>query len=320
MAGVLAIHMTMFFPVTEAVAEVFEFGKRGVQAFFALSAYLGCSYFFRPNPNTLAYYKRRALRILPTYYAAIVAAIVYVEIFAGGSTPDMFHLGWARYFLGLNTILPSNDFSQWNNCMAFWSLTDFIAFYLLAPLIFKLVRTYKAAIIFLIGCVILAYICKSCAKLVPSDYFSNIRQFAKWTPLGQMQSFALGILVYFAIKEQKIKPTAILLVLITAVSTRSEMMGASLACLTILLVKDSMIALSNGWTKVVKFLSHYSFHVYLTHMLGLNIATMVATAWIGESGAGFYWVKLLMAIVSIVTLCGILEGTQLLANRVFGRK
>ena len=204
--------------------------------------------------------------------------------------------------------------------MAFWSMTDFIAFYLLAPLIFKFVRTYRQAVFFLVFCVILAYVCKVCSKQVPADYFSEIRQLIKWTPLAQMQHFAMGIWAFFALRENKIKPTVIALILIAAVSTRSEMMGSALACLSILLVKDSMIPLNQTWGKVIKFLSHYSFPVYLTHSIGLTLATMLAAEWVGEASAGFYWVKFLLALVSIVLLCGFLELVQGLANRLFAKK
>lgn len=320
MLGVLAVHVTAFFPFPEIVSNVFAFGRRGVQVFFALSAYLGCSYFFRPNGGTLAYYKRRALRILPTYYAAIIAAMVYVECFAGGSVADAFHLGWLRYFLGLNTILPSYDFNQWNNSMAFWSMTNFIAFYLLAPLIFKFVRTYKSSIIFLIICVILALICKTCSKQIPADYFSEIRQLIKWTPLGQLQHFALGICAFFAMREKKIKPTVIALILIAAVSTRSEMLGSALGCLAILLVRDGMVSLGKRVTAVIKFVAHYSFHVYLTHWIALSAATLIVTTWLGDAYPAFYWVKFALVFVIVIALCTFLELAQRLANWVFSHK
>ncbi|MBQ7092281.1 MAG: acyltransferase [Clostridia bacterium] len=320
MLGVLAVHSTSNFPFPEWLDSIFVFGRRGVQAFFALSAFLGCSYFMRPNAGVASYYKRRALRILPTYYAAIVAAMVYVECFTGGFTADIFHLGWVRYFLGLNTILPSNSFTEWNNCFAFWSITDFIAFYALAPLIFKFVRTYKSAVVFFIICFALAYLCKAVSKQVPADCFSDIHVLIKWTPLGQMQHFALGIWAFFAIRENKIKPTVIAMLVIAAVSTRSEMIGAALACLAILLVKNHMISLGKAGLGMLKFASKYSFHVYLTHMLGLTIAGVLATRWLGEASCAFYWAKAGITVAVIVLLCGFLELVQRLADAVFQRK
>lgn len=89
-------------------------GAHCVQIFFVISGYLGCSYFFRCSDSTvIEYYKKRSLRILPIYYAAILAAMIYVELFTQGFNKDVFYLGWARYYLGLNTLLPSADFWHW---------------------------------------------------------------------------------------------------------------------------------------------------------------------------------------------------------------
>ena len=128
MIGVLAVHIPLFFPVSTIMGLVMGMGASCVQIFYVISAYLGCAYFFKPGSSIIKYYKRRALRILPTYYAAIIAAIIYTTFFTSGFECDVYGLGWIRYFLGLNTILPSNSFWEWNNSFGFWTMSNFIFF------------------------------------------------------------------------------------------------------------------------------------------------------------------------------------------------
>lgn len=58
MLGVLLIHFSAYFPVP-GLSSAVKYGKYGVQVFFIISAYLGCSFFASRDADTLKYYKRR---------------------------------------------------------------------------------------------------------------------------------------------------------------------------------------------------------------------------------------------------------------------
>lgn len=53
MAGVLAVHFEQYFPMTEWIHNICSAGRYGVQAFFALSAYLACFWFMKAGATTI---------------------------------------------------------------------------------------------------------------------------------------------------------------------------------------------------------------------------------------------------------------------------
>ena len=333
MLGVLLIHFSAYFPVP-GLSAVAKYGKYGVQVFFVISAYLGCSFFSSGRADTLKYYKRRALRILPTYYAAIIVAIVYVECVLGGFVPDSWHLGWLRYFLGLNTILPSNSFGHWNNCFAFWTMTEFILFYAIVPYLLKLVYNFRRCLVFFIICCVVAYVCRKGSAYIPETCFSDPAAFIRFTPLCQMQYFALGMLGYFAARENKTnlrkywnqarnKGLAVLWVVLALLP--AFMAGGSgttfaliaLAC--ILYVRNDAVMLQGKSLALVRFVARYSFHVYLTHFLALGAAEMAVKNMGNISGMAAYGLQFVLTIGIIFLLCAVLELAQRICNKWFAR-
>lgn len=333
MLGVLLIHFSAYFPVP-GLSSAVKYGKYGVQVFFIISAYLGCSFFASRDADTLKYYKRRALRILPTYYAAIVVAMVYAECVMGGFTPDSLHIGWVRYFLGLNTILPSNEFGQWNNCFAFWTMTEFILFYAIVPYLLKLVYNFRRCLILFIICSIVAFVSRKGAGYIPDTWFSDPNAFIRFSPLCQMQYFALGMLGYFAMREKKTnlreywnnarnKFLAVLWVVLALLPALmaggSGTTFAMIALACILYVKNESVMLQGKALSLVRFVARYSFHVYLTHFLALSAGEMLVKNMENISGMMAYGLQFVIAIGIIVLLCVVLEVAQRLCNRLFGR-
>ena len=294
MLGVVAVHYSQHFPIPECLAYTFNMGQNGVQIFFALSAFLACSYFMRTGASMGNYYKRRMQRILPTYYAAIIFCIIFFEFInpSPAVQPDMLHLGWSRYFLGLQELLPSNNFQRWNNCCGFWCMTSFLVFYAIAPFIFLYVTHFKRAVVFLIVCLVLALITRAISKQISPEAFDEVRQFFKWSPLFQMQYFAIGILAFIGLKEKKIRLTCIIMGILALAYFKSAMMFAASVCIIIILFTDARMPIGPKSSTAIKFLSKYSFHVYLAHILALLVATYATTRLMGnESSSGYYACK-----------------------------
>jgi len=320
MAGVLLVHFEQAFPMAEWIHDICSTGRYGVQAFFALSAYLACAYFMKPGASTPEYYKRRVLRILPTYYAAIVACMVYLELIEGGTPADPCHLGWLRYFLGLQLWLPSDNFTVWNNCCAMWCMSDFLFFYAVAPLVFKYVKSFKAALIFLAICMVVAILVRQGSKQLSRELFDEVRLFFRWNPLYQMQYFAVGIVTFFALRENKIRLGSIIIGILALAHFKSAMMAAGITGLCILLLPSAAIQLKGKALNALRLTSKYSFHIYLTHLLALRAAGAAALLWWAENSPGFYAAKLAGALFLCVVLTCILELAQRWCNAAFRRK
>ncbi len=321
MLGVLAVHLSQQFPMPRLMKEVAGMGAFCVQIFFVISAYLGCSYFFRPGATIGGYYKKRALRILPTYYAAIVAAMVCIEFFAKGYNADVFHLGWLRYFLGLNTILPSVDFWQWNNAFGFWTMTNFIVFYAIIPMVIKFVDTWRKSVAFFLLCYIAAVIVRLLIKFYISGApFHQLDSMLMWSPLVQMQHFALGMMTYFAVRDSKTSLAAIMLICMAMLPCGfcpPPMLFAILTCLFIISVKNRDVNVTGKPRKCLQFVAKYSFHIYLTHLLALAIGKRIALIFCEPSTVCFYAAKLIVCIVATILLCCFLELAQRTANKLF---
>ncbi len=320
MAGVLLVHFEQAFPMAEWIHDICSTGRYGVQAFFALSAYLACAYFMKPGASTPEYYKRRALRILPTYYAAILLCMVYMECIEGGTPADPCHLGWLRYFLGLQLWLPSDNFTVWNNCCAMWCMSDFLFFYAVIPLILKYVRSFRGALIFLGICMIVAILVRQGSKQLSRELFDEVRLFFRWNPLYQMQYFAVGIVTFFAHRENKIRLGGIIIGILALAHFKSAMMAAGITGLCILLVPGTALKLKGMALGSLRFVSKYSFHIYLTHMLALRAAGAAALLWWAENSPGFYAAKLAGALFLCVVLTCILELAQRGCDAAFRRK
>ncbi len=335
MLGVLVVHLSQQFPIPQWMKIVSKPGAYGVQIFFVISAYLGCSYFFRPTATTLGYYKKRALRIVPIYYAAILVAMVYIELFTSGYNEDIFHLGWLRYFFALNTILPSADFTQWNNSFGFWTMTEFIFFYITIPMVIGIISTYRRSLIWFSFCCAVALLMNYTVPLLPENMFSSLGQFILWSPLMQMQHFALGMVIFFAARENKIRESAILCTILAVVmilifllsSMKPDFDASYLKKLSAALIISSSTGLAillfqkkrsvSSCGKWLMFLSKYSFHVYLSHLLALAIGEQVSHLLDVQSIICICSVKFFVFIVGTLLLCSFLELTQRTANKIF---
>lgn len=324
MSGVLAVHLSQQFPMPHLMTQVAGMGAYCVQIFFVISGFLGCSFFFRPDATVGKYYRKRALRILPTYYAAIVAAMVCIEFFTKGYNADVFHLGWLRYFLGLNTILPSVDFWQWNNAFGFWTMTNFIVFYAFVPLVIKFVDTWRKGVVFFLLCYIASVIVRLLIKFYISGApFPQLDSMLMWSPLVQMQYFALGMMTFFAVRDGKQSFAAIFLIcfaLFPAGICPPPLLFAILTCLFIISVKDRDVNIMGAPRKWLQFVAKYSFHVYLTHLLALAIGQKIAVSLCEPSTVCFYVVKLFVFIPATLLLCCFLELAQRTANKIFQRR
>lgn len=127
----------------------FKAGSYGVQLFFIMSGYLAFSSMTKKNYSVAEYYKNRAVRILPTYWSCLILLYLYdilrgiinklsiSEIFTGQCSPR-----FLRYFFGLQCFIPSDHWDLWNNHSALWTMSSFIAFYILTPLLYKVLKNF----------------------------------------------------------------------------------------------------------------------------------------------------------------------------------
>lgn len=158
--GVFVTHLAPRLGATGKVAWLANQGAAGVYLFFVISGYLACCDRKLPTAGKkelLTYYKKRLVRILPLYYAVILYNMLLHGLLLKDIPADPEGLYWLRYFFLTNSVIPApNDF--WGNLSATWTISLFVAFYLLAPVFVRLIRGCTSAFFCYVLALILRYL------------------------------------------------------------------------------------------------------------------------------------------------------------------
>lgn len=259
---VVGVHLGQRFAFPGALGRFFEKGSTGVSFFFILSGYLGYMSMDRifgkdgvTFKGTLRFWIKRAVRILPLYYLMILFYFIFY-LAVSGIPQDETGLYWIRYIFMINLWIPSGDVF-WTNLGAVWSISAFMVFYLIAPLLYLFVRKYWVAWIGVVGFY-------GVFKLTDNLGTGRI-------PVRYMFYFLLGILAFLAVKEEKeLMLSAILgfvILFCFLAGGGTALITPFLAVLYIIACRGKKHTLSvNGPViGIVSFISMISYSIYLVH-------------------------------------------------------
>lgn len=265
MGMVLLVHI----PIYIKLPWTFPNGQYGVAVFFVLSGYLIMESLER-SKGILEFYKKRLLRILPEYYMILILGILVWDILLHKMPADsLLHLGWLRYFLCLNTWIPSNDYYYWNDLWGLWTISCFVFFYLVAPLLKKWIRNFKMSLVALAGSVVVGYGCKLIVKKVMITIgLENADIFSGDTPMFNLMIFMIGVCAWYAAKEGKrelyLFGCAIMVAAMLFLGKANRITWGLLA--VILLLAGLQLTVQNHVLQIcIRILSKYSFTIYLIH-------------------------------------------------------
>ena len=138
--AVLLTHVafTTGFDTQSSYGGYFARADVGVAIFFLISGFLlyrpfvSARFRAEPAPRTGAFWWRRALRIYPAYWAALVALVVIGGIHVAGFT------AWLRFIFLVHIYWPTTVFGPVNQS---WTLATEVAFYLFLPLYAYVLRS-----------------------------------------------------------------------------------------------------------------------------------------------------------------------------------
>lgn len=261
--GVFLCHLGAQMEVEGVMEKVMDFGARGVYLFFILSGFFG----FQSREledgsegrGCLRYLVKRAFKILPVYYAVIVYNFVLYEWILHSTPADTTGIGWPRYFFFLSTFIPA-DINFWGNLSYTWTISIFVLFYLLVPLMKRFVKNLQGAVILWGAWYLLSVIC--------------IGRVAYGMPFFYLHYFALGIVLYFAVRESRTKEVIIGCAVFAVGSFIANASLTHTACsmlfvILIISVKDIEIE-NNRLQKWIGIFDSYSYTVYLIHAVVMN--------------------------------------------------
>lgn len=265
MVMVLLVHIPIYIPLPYS----FPNGQYGVAIFFVLSGYLIMES-LEHTQSVKKFYQKRLIRILPEYYIIlIIGIIIWDKLFRQMPTDNLLHLGWLRYFLCLNTILPSNDYYYWNDLWGLWTISCFMFFYLIAPLLKKITSNYKRSIYMLlisgVGCYGIKQILQS---LLIKINIPQAELFSGDTPFFNLMIFMIGISTWYAVKEKKESIYLMLCIVVIAIMIfmeKSNRITWGLFAAAFIILGSKVQIKNEIFTKVIEKISAYSFTVYLVH-------------------------------------------------------
>nr|MCR4674017.1 acyltransferase [Lachnospiraceae bacterium] len=230
---VVGVHFVQHFTVPGKLGMFLEKGSTGVGFFFILSGFLAYRSLDRAD-GVIKYWIKRAVHILPLYFIVLIFYFILYAL-SGNIPEDSSGLYWIRYILLINLWVPSNN-DFWVNLGALWSISVFVLFYLLAPIIYKLIRRYYTS---WIGVVVSYVIFKV------TEGFGTGR-----LPIRYMFYFMLGIMLDLAIREGREFGTGVLisavLVFCFLADTGEAIVSPMLACLFILVTSGRKEKLSDN--------------------------------------------------------------------------
>lgn len=253
--AVFMVHVGQRLELHRTVQYFTSFGALGVYLFFVISGYVCFISFDRGRVKLSQYYVRRLARILPVYYAVILYQFVLHTYILGDVPVDEMHLGWLRYIFCTSTVIPAyNNF--WYNLNAVWTIPAFLFFYLLAPFLYKYIRSYNAA---LIGWVLTYFI-----SFILNRYLSS------WFgPVKQLHFFLFGIVIYYIIKE-RVENQLVLFLIINLLLVVFFKVGGDVNLWTVifgLLVIGSkdLVIKQEFLSRLIDIIDEYTFSIYLVH-------------------------------------------------------
>lgn len=273
---VFVIHFAGYrnLPKPQFVFNLFRHFSYGVCLFFTMSGYL-IMQSLENSRNLKEYFIKRVSRIIPAYYAILIFGVIVWDIVLGEMPKDsMLGIGWLRYFLFLNGIVPSNEYYYWNDLWGLWTMSCFMLFYLLAPLVKKWIKNYRQALIMVVIVIIAAYGYKALVYriLAMNDVPWSVELVGD-SAVFNMISFSFGTTAWYAVKENKSREYMRLLIVALAAflaireDTFNRTIWSLLTVMFMLSMQDFVYTERTVWIgKAFAFLSKYSFTVYLVHM------------------------------------------------------
>lgn len=221
-------------------------------------------------------------------------------------------------------MLPSTNYDLWNNAYGLWTMSCFIWFYIIAPVIFKFVKSLKGAIVFWLMSFVISLIWKICTYVNFSDVagIQSLDVFIGASPFGVLYQFAIGILVYYFLKENKRFEGIIVLLLISIcglILNRNIFIWCSLCGLAVIAFENIDIILPSRIQNLVKIVGKESFHIYLSHLLSFAISWSIIDNLIMKDSILKYILCAAISVMIIIMLCSLMRACEKVVN-IFVRK
>jgi peptidoglycan/LPS O-acetylase OafA/YrhL len=189
---VLLVHSGGLIELFGAKLALANFGQRGVQLFYEVSAFsLLYSYFSRREGSWRAFFIRRFFRIAPLFYLSIAANFIYTVFIL--KLPPLSPMSYAAGFLFLFGFHPSTINAV---APAGWSVAVEATFYALFPIMALTIRNLGSAIAFAASSVLVCFLVCYRVDMSPITALPAEYRYFLWFPV-EFPVFCFGFVAFF---------------------------------------------------------------------------------------------------------------------------
>lgn len=299
---VFSIHLFIFIPeLPRAVCDILSNGGYGVSVFFVISGFLIFES-LNKSRTLKEYYIKRISRIIPAYYAILIVGILVWDIGLKQMPVDSYaHIGWLRYFLCLNTWLPSGDYNYWNNLWGLWTISCFVFFYLIAPLLKKYINNFMKSAVFMVVMIPATFAFSKIAEVFFAGVSASLPEMlACDNPVYSLNTFAMGICAWYAWKEDRVKDflkiAVLLLTGFIGLNMYNRMLWGMLTAIIMMVFIDLDIK-NKLVVNIIKIMGRYSFCLYLMHLPVIEVID-----YYGITGGKYLLIATISSILAAVLL------------------
>lgn len=257
--------------------ELFGWGGHGVELFLLLTGYTAFLSIDRhKDVSPLSYYKRRLARILPSYYGVVlIYFFIYLVVLGERYPAKQIAVSLVKYFTLTTTFFP-RDLLFWFYLGTTGTIVTIMLFYIIAPFLYKLINNFRRSVIALIVAFV---VCQVWVRFLEIIYAGT--EYAGRHPAYFIYLCFFGVAAYFAVKEKKIFEYITVLMLMGVAFLILDVSNTKLYWIimftTLLLVTMDVEkwipdnGFCRGAVSVVRFISKYSYALYLGHPIGILI-------------------------------------------------
>ncbi len=259
---VFGVHINGRLNMQGPIGALLNWGSTGPTLFYIVSGYFAFQSRELKEGKVLAYYRKRAIRIIPTYLVTTLLYFgFYISVVSKMTAKQIFVYWGKTLFFGH---IFTDAGAEWG-VRAIWTVSFFVGFYIIVPWLYRWVTNLKIA---LAGCFMV---------LIVSNIWK--RFFENYLPSGFIHAlffFFAGIIVYYAIKEHcewsMVMWITMIILILYVVGHANRIFNAGIYMLLLLAaIQMKEIKMCGGIQCVVRFLDKCSYQIFIVHTLVLMI-------------------------------------------------
>lgn len=260
--GVFIVHFGQVLGFSGVIRSVTDLGQYCLYFFFVLSGYLVCNW---NGEKRLIWLKKKFIRLAPLYYAMLVFYMLIHHVVLKNVPEDPWHLGWIRFFTGLNALLPSEEIF-WKSIHALWYVSAVWIFYCVVSLVWKNLKNVSIYILY----VIFVSVVTMAIIMYKADEFAGVVNIFCF-----FQYFVLGIIAnkYTKGKHILILPLiSVALLIVFKDWLTFNIFVATIFTLILILFKNRFTTYPNAFIeKVINICDECSYALFLVHPVVIDL-------------------------------------------------